>query len=91
MNEQLLRIVGGDPDAAIAMLKNRGVRVLQRMGNRLIIEGELKPKFAAEVSKVVHRVRPDSGNRRGTNRSQLDGHPRTRCERIVHLRQYEKF
>ena len=53
MKEQLLRIVSGDPAAAIALLKERGVRVLQRVGNRLIIEGELSPKFANEVSKVV--------------------------------------
>ena len=35
------------------MLKEKGVRVLQRVGNTLIIEGELTRKFAAEVSKVV--------------------------------------
>ncbi len=53
MKEQLLRIVEGDPAAAIATLKEKGVRVLQRVGNRVIIEGELTPKVAAEVSKVV--------------------------------------
>ena len=53
MKEQLLRIVAGDPAAAIALLKQRGVRVLQRVGNKLIIEGELTPKFATEVSKIV--------------------------------------
>lgn len=53
MKEQLLRIVEGDPAAAIALLKEKGVRVLQRVGNRLIIEGELTPEIAAEVSKVV--------------------------------------
>lgn len=53
MKEQLLRIVDGDPAAAIATLKEKGVRVLQRVGNRVIIEGELTPKVAAEVSKVV--------------------------------------
>ena len=29
------------------------MRVLQRVGNRLIIEGELTPKTAAEVAQVV--------------------------------------
>ena len=53
MNEQLFKIVSGDPAAAIATLKEKGVRVLQRVGNRLIIDGELPPKIAAEVSKVV--------------------------------------
>jgi hypothetical protein len=53
MKEQLLRIVEGDPAAAIATLKEKGVRVLQRVGNRVIIEGELTPKVAAEVSKIV--------------------------------------
>ena len=53
MKEQLLRIIAGDPATAIALLKEKGVRVLQRVGNRLIIEGELTPKTAAEVSKVV--------------------------------------
>ena len=53
MNEQILKVVAGDPAAAIAMLKEKGVRVLQRVGNRLIIDGELTRKFAAEVSKVV--------------------------------------
>lgn len=53
MKEQLLRIVEGDPAAAIATLKEKGVRVLQRVGNRVIIEGELTPKIAAELSKVV--------------------------------------
>jgi hypothetical protein len=55
MNEQLFKIVEGDPAAAIATLKEKGVRVLQRVGNRLIIDGELTPKIAAEVSKVVQR------------------------------------
>jgi hypothetical protein len=53
MKEQLLRIVEGDPAAAVATLKEKGVRVLQRVGNRVIIEGELTPKVAAELSKVV--------------------------------------
>ena len=53
MKEQLLRIVEGDPADAIALLKQKGVRVLQRIGTRLIIEGELTPNIAAEVSKVV--------------------------------------
>lgn len=53
MKEQLLRIVEGDPAAAIATLKEKGVRVLQRVGNKVIIEGELTPKVAAEVSRVV--------------------------------------
>lgn len=53
MKEQLLRIVDGDPAAATALLKEKGVRVLQRVGNRLIIEGELTPKIATEVSKVI--------------------------------------
>lgn len=53
MKEQLLRIVEGDPAAAIALLKEKGVRVLQRVGNKLIIEGELTPQIASEVSKVV--------------------------------------
>jgi hypothetical protein len=53
MKEQLLRIVEGDPVAATAMLREKGVRVLQRVGHSLIIEGELTPKIAAEVSNVV--------------------------------------
>ena len=53
MKEQLLRIVEGDPAAAVALLKQMNVRVLQRVGNRLIIEGELTANIAAEVSKVV--------------------------------------
>lgn len=53
MKEQLLRIVEGDPSAVVALLKEKGVRVLQRVGNRLIIEGELTPTIAAEVSNVV--------------------------------------
>ena len=53
MKEQLLRIVEGDPAAAIALLKEKRVQVLQRMGSRLIIAGELTPNIAAEVSKVV--------------------------------------
>ena len=53
MNEQLLNIVEGDPAAAVALLKEKGVRVLQRVGKRLIIEGELTPNIAAEVSKVA--------------------------------------
>ena len=53
MKEQLLKIVQGDPATATALLKEKGVRVLQRVGHRLIIEGELTPKIAAEVSKVV--------------------------------------
>jgi hypothetical protein len=53
MKEQLLRIVEGDPAAAVALLKEKGVRVLQRLGNKLIIEGGLTPKIATEVSKVI--------------------------------------
>lgn len=53
MNEQVLRIVEGDPAAIVAQLKERGVRVLQRVGNRLIIEGEFTSKMASELSKVV--------------------------------------
>ena len=53
MNEQLLNIVEGDPAAAVALLKEKGVRVLQRVGNKLIVEGGLTPNIAAEVSKVV--------------------------------------
>jgi hypothetical protein len=53
MKEQLLRIVEGDPAAAIAVLKQKNVQVLQRVGNTLIIDGELTPKIAAEVSKIV--------------------------------------
>ncbi len=56
MKEQLLRIVEGDPAAAIALLKEKGVRVLQRVGNRLIVEGELTPEIAAEVSNLVQRA-----------------------------------
>lgn len=53
MKEQLLRIVEGDPAAAIALLKQKRVQVLQRMGDSLIIAGELTPNIAAEVSKIV--------------------------------------
>lgn len=53
MKEQLLRIVEGDPAAAIALLKQKNVGVLQRVGNRLIIDGELPANIAAEVSRVV--------------------------------------
>jgi hypothetical protein len=53
MKEQLLRIVEGDPTAAIALLKQKNVQVLQRVGNTLIVDGELTPNIAAEVSKVV--------------------------------------
>ena len=53
MTQQLLKIVSGDPAVAIATLKEKGVRVLQRVGNRLIIKGELTPKITAEVSQLV--------------------------------------
>jgi hypothetical protein len=59
MKEQLLRIVAGDPAEAIALLKQKNVRVLQRVGNRLIIEGELTANIAAEVSKVVQPAPAD--------------------------------
>ncbi len=53
MKEQILEIIEGDPVAAIALLKEKRVQVLQRVGSRLIIAGELTPTIAAEVSKVV--------------------------------------
>ncbi len=59
MKEQLLRIVEGDPAAVIALLKQKNVQVLQRVGNTLIIEGALTPQIAAEVSKVVQPTRVD--------------------------------
>jgi len=59
MKEQLLSIVEGDPAAAVALLKQKNVRVLQRVGSRLIIEGELTANIAAEVSKVVQQAPVD--------------------------------
>ena len=53
MKEQPLRIAAGDPAAAVALLKQNGVRVLQRVGHSLIIEGELPPEIAAAVSTTV--------------------------------------
>ena len=59
MKQQFLKIVEGDPTAAIALLEQKNVRVLQRVGHRLVIEGELSANVAAEVSKVVQPTSVD--------------------------------
>jgi hypothetical protein len=50
MKEQLLKIVGKDPAEAVQALKDKGVQVLHRTGDTVIVEGDLPPNLAGEIA-----------------------------------------
>lgn len=58
MKERLLKIVEGDPAAVAQLLKEKGVRVLHRFGDILVVEGETAPDLTAEVLRFTRAI-PD--------------------------------
>lgn len=49
LKEHLLKIEHGNPAKLVQQLKEKGVQVLHRFGDTLVVEGKPAPGFTAEV------------------------------------------
>jgi hypothetical protein len=56
MKERLLKIVAGDPAKVIQRLKEKGVRVLHRFGDTIVVEGELSPQLTTEFLSSTRAI-----------------------------------
>ncbi|MBL8398256.1 MAG: hypothetical protein JNL84_08960 [Candidatus Accumulibacter sp.] len=56
MKEHLRKVVQGRPEEAIALLRRRGVRVLHRFGDTLVVEGESVSDPTGEVECATRAV-----------------------------------
>jgi hypothetical protein len=56
MEEHLLKIVDGDPAEVVQRLKEKGVRVLHRFGDTLVVEGKPAPELETELSKFTREI-----------------------------------
>ncbi|WP_300454448.1 hypothetical protein [Accumulibacter sp.] len=56
MKEHLRKVVQGRPEAAAALLRRRGVRVLHRFGDTLVVEGNTVSDPTGDVERATRAV-----------------------------------
>ena len=64
MKEHLLKVSAGDPAEVAKRLKQKGVRVLHRFGDTLVVDGEPNPKVVAEISPSIQAIQPPAQSTR---------------------------